>query len=369
MRVDSRLKRADEGITQGMTHRLDKVIRDTEDIRRRTLESALVDMPLDFEEHERPWVVERIKNSFRVHFSDVHYNIVDGCPLVSYNLGRDKAFTFKEPAYYLQGQVGTDDIPAPSNVDPTKQQVVGTDSVSEPSVHVLSAQKAPDPEKPRRQSVATTPTLPSQSNPGHERPKRQLRRSEVSDVRQHKKARIPSQGAAAKSSSENREVNRPVHRYIVQCRYAESWIFSYVTNGIQEHFILRCPVSSCRDRSFSRNPIESGCGITHLRNHGIKIADEDDLVQNYARRIILRDESETALSFVERHNKDVRRLCDIADIADGGDTDSKSDVDEDIDELGQDTSPLPQILNSVRSDFEKSGASEVSLVRCGDSDS
>lgn len=159
-----------------------------------------------------------------------------------------------------------------------------TDPVSEPSVHVFSAQKPPDPEKPRQQSVATTPTITPQSNPGSGRPKRQLLRSEVSDEGQHKKARLPSKGAAAKSYSDKREVNRPVRRYIVEMRYPESWIFSYVTNGVQEHFILRCPVSSCRDRTFSQNPVQSGFGITHLRNHGLKIANEDDLVQNYARR-------------------------------------------------------------------------------------
>ncbi|KAF4921840.1 hypothetical protein CGCVW01_v005662 [Colletotrichum viniferum] len=290
-------------------------------------------MPLDFEEHERPWVVERIKNSFRVHFSDVHYNIVDGCPLVSYNLGRDKAPTFKEPAYYLHGQIGTDDISDSSQGDPTKQQVVVTNSVSESLAHVLSPQKAPDPEMHTQQSVTTTPTLPSQSNPRPGRPKRQLRRSGMSDMREHKRARLPSKGAAPKSSSENRELNRPVRRHIVKYRYTESWIFPYVINGIEEHFILRCPVSSCRDRIFSRNPIESGCGITHLRNHGIKITDEDDLVQNYARRMILDGESEPgpiALSFVERHNQNVSRLYDIVGVRD---TDSKSDVDEDIDEL------------------------------------
>lgn len=75
-----------------------------------------------------------------------------------------------------------------------------------------------------------------------------------------------------------------MRRYIVEARYTESWVFSYVINGVQEHFILRCPVSGCPDRSFSQNPIESGCGITHLRDHGIKVADEDDLVHKYARR-------------------------------------------------------------------------------------
>lgn len=109
MSVDSRLKRADDGITQGMTNRLNKLIRDTEDIRRKTLESALADMPLDFEEQERPWVVERIKDSFRVHFSHIHYDTLDGCPLVSYHLGRDKPSTFQKSVSYLEGTTRTED--------------------------------------------------------------------------------------------------------------------------------------------------------------------------------------------------------------------------------------------------------------------
>ncbi|KAF4883378.1 hypothetical protein CCHR01_19032 [Colletotrichum chrysophilum] len=256
MSVDSRLKRADDGITQGMTNRLNKLIRDTEDIRRKTLESALADMPLDFEEQDRP-------NS----------------------------------------------------------------------------------------------SMPSQSNPDPERPKRQLRRSDVSDEGPRKKARLPSRVA---------DVNRPVRRYIVEARYTESWIFSYVTNGVQEHFILRCPVSGCPDRSFSQNPIESGCGINHLRDHGIKVADEDDLVHKYARRMIIRDESETgsiSKSWVEEHNKAIGEPYDTAD---GEDCDSKSDVDEDIDELGQDAIPSPRALGSTKSEFEKTGIAEISVVEYGD---
>ncbi|KAE9568348.1 hypothetical protein CGMCC3_g15440 [Colletotrichum fructicola] len=261
MSVDSRLKRADDGITQGMTNRLNKLIRDTEDIRRKTLESALADMPLDFEEQDRP--LTRGSNS----------------------------------------------------------------------------------------------SMPSQSNPDPERPKRQLRRSDVSDEGPRKKARLPSRVA---------DVNRPVRRYIVEARYTESWIFSYVTNGVQEHFILRCPVSGCPDRSFSQNPIESGCGINHLRDHGIKVADEDDLVHKYARRMIIRDESETgsiSKSWVEEHNKAIGEPYDTAD---GEDCDSKSDVDEDIDELGQDAIPSPRALGSTKSEFEKTGIAEISVVEYGD---
>ncbi|KAF4818491.1 hypothetical protein CGCSCA5_v005222 [Colletotrichum siamense] len=170
MSVDSRLKRADDGITQGMTNRLNKLIRDTEDIRRKTLESALADMPLDFEEQDRP---------------------------------------------------------------------------------------------------------------------------------------------------------------------------------------------------FSQNPIESGCGITHLRDHGIKVADEDDLVHKYARRMIIRDESETgsiSQSWVEEHNKAIGEPYDTAD---GEDCDSKSDVDEDIDELGQDAIPSPRALGSTKSEFEKTGIAGISVVEYG----
>ncbi|KAH0434870.1 hypothetical protein CcaCcLH18_05078 [Colletotrichum camelliae] len=328
MSVDSRLKRADEGITQGMTNRLNKLIRDTEDIRRKTLESALADMPLDFEEHERPWVVERIKDSFRVHFSHIHYDTLDGCPLVSYHLGRDKPSTFQESVSYLEGTIRTDDFPASSHVDPTQQQLEITDSVSEPPASYL------DPD----------------------RPKRQLRRSDVSDERPRKKARLPSRGA---------DVNRPVRRYIVESRYRESWIFSYVTDGVQEHFILRCPVPSCLDRNFSQDPIESGCGITHLRDHDINVVDEDDLVHSYARRMIIRDESETgsiSQLWVDEHNKAIGELYDTRV---GEDRDSKSNVDEDIDELGQDTSHSPRVLGSVRSEFEKTDILELSVLQNG----
>ncbi|KAF5509828.1 hypothetical protein CGCF413_v003422 [Colletotrichum fructicola] len=354
MSVDSRLKRADDGITQGMTNRLNKLIRDTEDIRRKTLESALADMPLDFEEQDRPWVVERIKDSFRVHFSHIHYDTLDGCPLVSYHLGRDKPSTFQKSVSYLEGTIRTEDVPAPSHVDPIQQQVGISGSVSERST--WSVQNNPNPEKPRL-TRGSNSSMPSQSNPDPERPKRQLRRSDVSDEGPRKKARLPSRVA---------DVNRPVRRYIVEARYTESWIFSYVTNGVQEQFILRCPVSGCPDRSFSQNPIESGCGINHLRDHGIKVADEDDLVHKYARRMIIRDESETgsiSKSWVEEHNKAIGEPYDTAD---GEDCDSKSDVDEDIDELGQNAIPSPRALGSTKSEFEKTGIAEISVVEYGD---
>lgn len=67
-------------------------------------------------------------------------------------------------------------------------------------------------------------------------------------------------------------------------------------------------------------------------------------------------------SFVERHNEDINQPYDTAN---GEDTDSKTDVDEDIDELGQNASPSPRALKSVRSEIEKSGMSEVSVVKYG----
>lgn len=81
--------------------------------------------------------------------------------------------------------------------------------------------------------------------------------------------------------------------------------------------------------------------------------------------MIVRDESETgpmATSFVERHNEDINRPYDTAN---DEDTDSKTDVDEDIDELGQNASPPPRALKAVRSEIEKSGMSEVSVVKHG----
>ncbi|KAI8246526.1 hypothetical protein K4K57_006025 [Colletotrichum sp. SAR 10_99] len=166
-----------------MTNRLNKLIRDTEDIRRKTLESALADMPLDFEEQERPWVVERIKDSFRAHFPHIHYDTLDGCPLVSYHLRRDKQPTIQKSVSYLE--------------------------------------------------------------------------------------------------------------------------------------------------------------------------------------VIIRDESETgsiSQSWVEEHNKAIGELYDTAD---DEDCDSKSDVDEDIDELGQDAIPSPRALGSTKSEFEKTGIAEISVVEYG----